>query len=955
MGVADGGGPAHNRSGQSDSETTFAPQPHVSAPRGATPPYPLIRRVTLPEEVCAQISWRPRSPKPLAAPRHFDFEACLKRAQVLVKRWPREPIGPSIAPLLSREEAWFWAQFYELALVSLLDARKHLSQLEASAAIECPCDAEIRVWAQDYLNRGIWIYYEAPQVLRPFFSPIELAAVIEGKCAADAAQSPTPRNRCNPEYPWRAVGFARYVAPYLDEPTRNSLRATLERLYDEESGPASDRSSLLMSLLATVGGGERLVSFLSSQQEGCWEKYRHHRLRSDTGQFELLTGLPNEASFVREARRLGCLPMNRSDLEIWLAATQWRALDVIRDGALAMTSKVDARVRVRALALVEAPEAAAPMLQLMAESKAPDAAAQWLAEHPLHAAVGLTRLAMGQGALVQAAREQLHMMRRGGHGELLAAAAQHLTAAEAAWLQQEILEVQEELAAEPSRAELPAALLTALAGVTPLKRAPSWLAIASLPPIRMPGGRLTATDTAIILAALAEQPVGESTGPGAACLTVLKAHADPASLDAFAWRLFELWLAAGGPPQDKWAMWALGCLGGDSCVLKLTPLVRAWPGESQHQRAVFGLTCLRQIGSDTALMALNGIAAKLKFAGLKHKAQQMMEELARSRGLTTDQLADRIVPDCGLDARGSRAFDLGGRTFRFVLGPRLKPQLRDEAGRLRENLPRPGAGDDAVKAHAALQEWQLLKKTVREVLKVQAVRLEEAMISGRRWQTDEFEKLLVRHPLMINLVRLLVLGVYDEAGRLNESFRVTEDQGFADQNDAEIALPPGAQIGVVHPAHLDVAARRAWGELRSDYRIVPPFAQLSRTICEPEPGELQATAITRFRGPAIPGLVLYGMLERSQWLRDIPADNGGFKQHSRHFPAAQLTAFISYSPGLSIGWYEEPQQLEEIYFVPGHVRPEHWGQHDNRLKIQDVDAVVLSEVLRLAHAITSKA
>jgi hypothetical protein len=99
---------------------------------------------------------------------------------------------------------------------------------------------------------------------------------------------------------------------------------------------------------------------------------------------------------------------------------------------------------------------------------------------------------------------------------------------------------------------------------------------------------------------------------------------------------------------------------------------------------------------------------------------------------------------------------------------------------------------------------------------------------------------------------------------------------------------------------------------------------------------------------------MYGILERSHWLRDTPADGGGFVQHSKYFASVNLTAFIKYT-GLSIGYYEEKQELEAVYFVPGHVEPQWWGEHLNRLKIKDVDSVVLSEVLRLAYAIVSKA
>ncbi len=159
---------------------------------------------------------------------------------------------------------------------------------------------------------------------------------------------------------------------------------------------------------------------------------------------------------------------------------------------------------------------------------------------------------------------------------------------------------------------------------------------------------------------------------------------------------------------------------------------------------------------------------------------------------------------------------------------------------------------------------------------------------------------------------------------------------------------------MVHPAHLSDAVKSAWGQVLGDYEIIPPFQQLGREICRPEPEDLDKTDITRFKGPKIPGIVVYGMLERSHWLRDSPASGGGFMQHSKYFPAADVTAFVQYT-GLSISYYEEPQEIETVYFVPGHIKPEWWGDHKNKLKIKDVDAVIISEVLRLVRAIAAKA
>ena len=136
---------------------------------------------------------------------------------------------------------------------------------------------------------------------------------------------------------------------------------------------------------------------------------------------------------------------------------------------------------------------------------------------------------------------------------------------------------------------------------------------------------------------------------------------------------------------------------------------------------MLGLECLRAIGTDTALMQLNSIAVKLRFRALQNKARQFMDDIAAARGLSRTQLEDRIVPDLDLDERGGRVFDFGPRRFHFVLGPDLKPLVRDEAGKLKSDLPKPGAKDDGNKAGAAVAAWKVLKKQVRETIKAQAI------------------------------------------------------------------------------------------------------------------------------------------------------------------------------------------------------------------------------------------
>ena len=395
----------------------------------------------------------------------------------------------------------------------------------------------------------------------------------------------------------------------------------------------------------------------------------------------------------------------------------------------------------------------------------------------------------------------------------------------------------------------------------------------------------------------------------------------------------------------------------DPIALKLTPLVRKWPGESQHQRAVTGLECLRAIGSDTALMQLNGIAQKLKFKGLKTKAQEFMEEIARDKGLTRSQLEDRIVPDCDLNERGSRVFDFGPRKFFFSLDSEMKPVVRDEAKKILKDLPKPNSKDYEALANEAVAEWKLLKAQLREVLKVQVGRLEQAMVTCRRWPVTEFEAFLVKHPLMINLARTVVWGAYDAQGKLTSSFRVTEEQDFANVKDNPLQLTGVAAVGIVHPLHLDGATAKAWGEIFADYAIAAPFPQLGRATFKLEAGEEKQKDISRFNGPKIPATSLVGTLERLGWTRGVPEDGGVFHEHSKPFYGADVTAILQYEDGVPVGYMEgwDDQKLSGCFFVPGIYTADIYPDHKKRMTLADVDEVVLSEVLADLTTLVSKA
>ncbi|MFI9047377.1 DUF4132 domain-containing protein [Streptomyces sp. NPDC053427] len=421
-------------------------------------------------------------------------------------------------------------------------------------------------------------------------------------------------------------------------------------------------------------------------------------------------------------------------------------------------------------------------------------------------------------------------------------------------------------------------------------------------------------------------------------IDVIKELCDPDSLAEFGWGLFQQQTSYDPRLKaDDWTLTALGWIGDDETVRRLTPLIRSWPGDGGHTTSVAGLEVLAVIGTDVALTQLNGIAQKSKYQGVKKKAAEKMAELARELGLTADELADRLVPYLDLDETGSMTLDYGRRRFTVGFDEQLKPYVADETGKPLKTLPKPGVRDDQDLAPAAHKRFATLKKDLRTVAAEQIRRLEQAMVTQRRWSTAEFQDLIVGHPLLWHIARRLV-WVSDD-GR---SFRLAEDRTLADAHDDTLTLDRSARVGVAHPLHL-AGTLDAWAEIFADYEILQPFDQLRRPAYALTDDERTAHALQRFADITVPTGKVLGM-ERRGWERGSAEDNGIQSWISRVLPGNRA-AVLSLDPGIVVGntEYWPEQRIDRVRLNDGTDLG--WRSRPRALPFGDLDAVTASEIL----------
>ena len=506
-------------------------------------------------------------------------------------------------------------------------------------------------------------------------------------------------------------------------------------------------------------------------------------------------------------------------------------------------------------------------------------ASSWLLKYPQHAITGLLPAALGKAGEAQDnARAALRMLTENGHQPLL-----------------------QEIARRYNQPEVTDAM-NALLALDPLDNHPTK--IPTLPTFYQPSlwtrplskaNAQSLPDSALLhLGEMLRFPQEEALYPG---LLQVKDACTTDSLAEFAWDLFTAWQTAGTPSKESWAFTALGVLGNDDTARKLTPLIRAWPGESQHKRATVGLDILAAIGSDIALMQLNGIAQKLKFKALQERAKEKIADIAESRELTVAELEDRLAPDLGLDDNGSLLLDFGPRQFTVSFDESVKPFVRDASGSRLKDLPKPNKTDDETLAEEAVNRYKLLKKDVRTVAAQQISRLEAAMCQRRRWTAEQFSLFLVEHPLVRHITQRLMWGIYDADNQLTSCFRVAEDGSFSDGQDTPFTLEQG-NIGIPHVLEIPTMQAAEFAQLFSDYELLPPFRQLDRPWSELSDSEKSSGDLQRWAGRQAASGRVAGLMNKG-WQRGDVLDGGGYYSFYKAVDDGYVE--LSVTPGFCVG------------------------------------------------------
>ena len=315
-------------------------------------------------------------------------------------------------------------------------------------------------------------------------------------------------------------------------------------------------------------------------------------------------------------------------------------------------------------------------------------------------------------------------------------------------------------------------------------------------------------------------------------------------------QLFQVWLDDGAEAKKRNILLPYCLYGNDAQLEQIRSLIREWVKSSRKALAGFTLGLLGLRATPEALRILDEWIELMPDNQFRREALKTFGQVAAGKGITPDELADRIIPTFGFNQSGEKEIDYGQRSMRITLLPDFSISVFDSSRqKTSRSLPAPLKSEYREKDYIdkLRREQADMPKFVNRQRKVQKKRLEKALKNGRTWTAQEWQAAITDNPVMRFLTIGLIWGIYND-DRLLVSFRHSEDGKLVTLSGKELIPPKDATIKLVHPMELANDILDKWKEYLEKNDIEPLLPQLSAPVYRLEEKDKQEDAIVRYAG-----------------------------------------------------------------------------------------------------------
>lgn len=401
---------------------------------------------------------------------------------------------------------------------------------------------------------------------------------------------------------------------------------------------------------------------------------------------------------------------------------------------------------------------------------------------------------------------------------------------------------------------------------------------------------------------------------------------------AFAKALIQAFANSGSNSKFKYYLITGGQIGGNEILNTLNSIFKKNIDEKRYKMAEYALEAMAMIGTNKALRYVEVISRKYanKRPSISETAYQALEAAALELNITTEELADRIIPD--FDFEGLfKHFEADGEEYRAFINSDFTLCYFDEDNKIRKSPPK-GTSAELKK------EFKEIEKEVKDVVKSQNGRLEKYMIEERQWTSEQWQNFFLQNPIMFVYAMKLLWCIFDESNRLKTIFYCSEDTTLYDYEDNEVELSESDNIRIFHPIYISNEPSQLWQAKLYEMGFVSIFPQIQRPVFRVLEEELDKHYSQVFNNQSIPkgADFVSATIEKLGWLKS--SGDGGRLDLTKIFRNKEFMATADIDGVYA--WYQGGSTTATVQYI--YFMGKNWN---DKIVLKDIPPIFYSEVM----------
>ncbi|MEI0799163.1 DUF4132 domain-containing protein, partial [Brachyspira intermedia] len=313
--------------------------------------------------------------------------------------------------------------------------------------------------------------------------------------------------------------------------------------------------------------------------------------------------------------------------------------------------------------------------------------------------------------------------------------------------------------------------------------------------------------------------------------------------------IYERWIFEGADTTYKYVMIPYLVYESEYKIEKVAYNLKEWCESGRISLANYAISTLAFNGSLYSLILIDYISNNFKYYQIKNTSKLAFKAAAKKLDISEDKLSDKLILDFGIDKEGKKLLKDDSSSFTLYINEKLDIEKIFD-NKKKEYISKIDKYNNVSKN--LLDEFYSIKNNIKVTYKFQASRLNKALMTGKKWFSDDWKKLFAENYIMSILADIFIWTVYNKNDKILKQVKYDRKSNtFYTLDNEEYKLNKQYKLSLASPVEMTDEEIKKSKQLLTDLKIKQPFNQMQNINFSFEDEDIKENIIVKYRNKEV--------------------------------------------------------------------------------------------------------